>query len=72
MSCKSCGSENQGKFAAEMSVHFLGLENVDKPTVLVFPNLVVCVDCGITEFTMPENELRLLRKGPPSDLKTAY
>jgi hypothetical protein len=64
MACRSCGAENQAKFASEVSVHVLGLENVNKPTVLVFPRLLVCMDCGFTELTLAENELRLLGKGP--------
>jgi hypothetical protein len=71
MCCRSCGSENQTKFASEISVHILGLENVNKPTVFVFPGLLVCMDCGFTELTLAENELRLLGKRPASDVKAA-
>jgi hypothetical protein len=59
------------KFAAEMAVHILGLGNVDKPTVLVFPNPLVCMDCGFTELKMADDELRLLGKGPASDVEAA-
>jgi hypothetical protein len=62
MPCKSCGSANQKKFSAEMAIHFLGLENTDNPTVRVFPELVVCLDCAPTKFTVPEAELRELAK----------
>lgn len=62
MSCRSCGSESQSEFASEISVHVLGLENVDKPVVMVFPKLLTCMKCGLTEFTMPAAELRLLGK----------
>jgi hypothetical protein len=62
MACRSCGSKVPTEFAAEMSVHVLGLENVDKSTVLIFPRLLVCMNCGFTELTMAENELRLLGK----------
>lgn len=71
MSCMSCGSENQTEFASEISVHLLGLENVDKPAVMIFPRLLTCIDCGFTEFRMPEDELRLLTKQPASDVKRA-
>jgi hypothetical protein len=63
MPCKSCGSINQSKFTAEMGIHFLGLKNLDKPTVFVFPELIVCLDCGTSEFAVPEAELRQLAKG---------
>ena len=71
MSCVSCGSENQTEFASEISVHIVGLENVDKPPVMIFPRLLTCIDCGYTEFKMPKNELRLLTRGPASNVEAA-
>ena len=72
MACRSCGSKDQTEFGAEIGVHSLGLENVDKPIILVFPRLLVCMNCGFTELTMSKNELRLLGKGPARDgLKAA-
>ena len=62
MPCKSCGSANQKKFTAEMGIHFFGLGNIDKPTVWVFPEVIVCLDCGTAEFAVPEAELRQLAK----------
>ena len=63
MPCKSCGSANQSKFAGEIGIHFPGLQNLDKPVVWVFPEIVVCLDCGTSEFAVPEVERRLLAKG---------
>jgi hypothetical protein len=63
MSCKCCGSVNQRKLRGEIGIHFPGLKNIDKPVVWVFPELVVCLDCGIAEFAVPEAELRELAKG---------
>jgi len=63
MACRSCGSTNQTEFTAEIDIHLPGLKNLDKPTVLVFPRLVVCLDCGFTQFTLPETELRYLAQG---------
>jgi hypothetical protein len=65
MKCKSCSSENQRKFSSEIIVHFAGLKNLDTPPVFVFPKLVVCLDCGFTEFAMPEAEVRQLGEGAP-------
>jgi hypothetical protein len=62
MPCKSCGSVNQSKFTAEMGIHFPGLKNIDEPVAWVFPELVVCLDCGTAEFAVPEAELRQLAK----------
>jgi len=60
MPCKSCGSLNQNKFTAEMGIHFRGLKNIDKPVVWIFPELIVCLNCGTTEFVVPEPALRQL------------
>jgi len=46
-----------------MCVHFPELKNIDKPVVWVFPELVVCLDCGSEEFAVPEAKLRVLVKG---------
>jgi len=62
MPCKSCGSVDQSKFSGEMCIHFPGLKNIDKPVVWVFPEVVVCLNCGTAQFAVPETELRLLAK----------
>ncbi len=63
MPCKSCQSENQSMFSGEIAIHFPGLKGLDKPIVWVFPKLVICLNCGFTEFLVPESELRLLADG---------
>jgi|GEM_PF-1658325 hypothetical protein len=63
MPCKSCGSINQSKFTGEIGIHFPGLKNIDKPVVWVFPEIVVCLNCGTAEFAVPEAELPRLAKG---------
>jgi len=63
MPCRSCGSVNRSKFLAEVCIHFPGLKNIGKHVLWVFPELVVCLDCGTAEFTVPEAELRQLAEG---------
>lgn len=63
MPCKSCASVNQSKFTAEMAIHFRGLKNIDKPIVWVFPEIVICLNCGTAEFAVPEAKLRQLARG---------
>jgi hypothetical protein len=46
-----------------MGIHFPSLKNIEKPVVWVFPELVVCLDCGTAEFPVPESELRRLADG---------
>jgi len=62
MRCGSCGSGSLSHFPAEISIHFHGLKNIDRPQVMVFPQLLVCLACGIARFAVPETELRLLLK----------
>jgi hypothetical protein len=69
MQCKACGSHNQTEFNAEINVHFPGLKNVDRPAVLVFPKLLLCLDCGFTEFTLSESELHLLDETQVSEMQ---
>jgi hypothetical protein len=66
MACRSCGSRNQTRCGAEINIYFPGRGGLDKPAVLAFPKIVgivVCLDCGVTEFTLQEAELRLLGEG---------
>ena len=72
MPCK-CGSANQLKgLAGEMGIHFRGLTNIDKPTVWVFPELVVCSNCGIAQFVVPEDVLTELRGLSKDDAAAAW
>jgi len=66
MSCKSCLSEHQSNLSGEIAVHFPGFKGLDKPIVWVFPKLLVCLNCGFTEFAIPETELLVLRAGTDS------
>ena len=63
MSCKRCHSDRQSVFNGEIAIHFRGLEGLDKPIVWVFQETVVWLDCGFTEFTVPERELQVLSQG---------
>jgi hypothetical protein len=58
--------ESQKKFSAETNIHFPGFEGLTKPTVWVFPEIVVCLDCGLAEFCIPETELRSLAQSTGS------
>ena len=58
MACERCSSENQRTFNTEMNIHFPGWNGLEKPTVMVFSELIVCLNCGFAEFSVPEAELR--------------
>jgi hypothetical protein len=60
MFCRSCQSTNQSKFPSEVNIHFPGRNNLTKPCVWAFPELVICLDCGFLESRVEDAELRLL------------
>jgi hypothetical protein len=63
VTCKSCQKDNHGSFGGEVAIHYPGLEGLDKPIVWVFPKILVCLECGVAEFHIPDEELRKLAKG---------
>jgi hypothetical protein len=67
VTCSRCGSDSQSTLNGEVAIHFPGLQGLDKPIVWVFPRFVVCLQCGLTEFTVPEKELRVLVQGTPAE-----
>jgi hypothetical protein len=62
MPCPFCTSSNQRVFAAEVNIRFPGLINAGESGVLVFPRLLVCLDCGSSTFATPPSELGRLAK----------
>ena len=60
LACGRCSSERLRKFGAEMNIHFPGYEGLSKPPVWVFPEVMVCLDCGHADFSIPESELQRL------------
>jgi len=62
MPCRSCGSNKHATFGAEINIHIPGMRNLDEPPVLVFPKLLICLDCGFAECTIPVNALPHLTK----------
>jgi hypothetical protein len=66
MACKECGSVRQKKLSAEINLHFPGIEGLDKPTVWVFPEVVVCLNCGFAKFSIQKPELRRIDEGSAS------
>jgi hypothetical protein len=48
-------------FTAEMNIHFPGRENLDTPTVWVFPPVTICLHCGCADFVVHGEPLQKLR-----------
>jgi hypothetical protein len=62
MFCKFCTSPNNAELTAEIMIHFRGLMHLQNPGVLTFSTVSVCLDCGSTQFTIPDTELELLKE----------
>ena len=60
MSCQRCESLQARTFTAEINIHFPGYEGLAKPSVWVFPQILVCLECGAAQFSIPEMELQRL------------
>jgi hypothetical protein len=63
MACQLCASDNEAEFTSEMNIHFRGLTNIDNPGVMVFPKVLICLDCGGSRFSTPQAELSQLARG---------
>jgi len=61
MACFSCRSENVKAFTSEINIHFPGKANLTK-SILAFPKLLVCLDCGLADVLLSEEELRQLKE----------
>ena len=64
MVCKACHSDHLREYPAEINIQFPGKENLNKPSIWVFPKLLVCLACGFTESRIPNTELRSLADDP--------
>ena len=60
MPCQTCHSANTREYTAEINIHFPGRKGLDIPTVWAFPRLSVCLDCGFTQYKIPDAELKTL------------
>jgi len=70
MHCVKCGSDRLREFWSEIAIHLSRRENLDKPHVFLFPKVIVCLDCGLSEFSIAEPELgRIAREAslPPKN-----
>jgi len=39
-----------GTFSGEVAIHIPGLEGQNEPTVWVFPQILLCLNCGVAQF----------------------
>ena len=72
MFCRSCSSERVAEFATEMVIHLSGTENLGMPGVMMFPKVLVCLDCGFSEFIVPESALASLARNTEENAVAMY
>jgi len=58
--CPSCSSKNHRKFNGELALHFPGLKGLDKPIVWAFPEVLICLNCGLAAFALEDAPLQEL------------
>jgi hypothetical protein len=58
--CTSCSSRNRRKLNAEIGFHFPGFQGLDKPLVLAFPEVLICLNCGFAVFALADDPLKEL------------
>lgn len=60
--CPSCSSKKQRRFNGELALHFPGLEGLNKPIVWAFPEILLCLDCGVAIMTLDNDPLTEVRQ----------
>jgi hypothetical protein len=63
MGCKNCQSSQLKVFQGEVSLVFPGIRRIHQASVYFCPQILICLDCGASEFFISAQELELLRKG---------
>jgi hypothetical protein len=59
----ACGADQQESFRAEIAIHHSGKkDNKSACALFVFPDVMVCLNCGNAQFKVPAPELGLLVK----------
>jgi hypothetical protein len=60
--CNSCASDNLAEFDSEVNIHFPGSRKLEKPSIFVFPKIIVCLNCGSLRSNLSPEETRALKK----------
>jgi len=60
--CNSCASDNLAEFDSEVNIHFPGSRGLEKPSIFVFPKIIVCLNCGSMRSNLSLEETTTLQK----------
>jgi hypothetical protein len=67
--CKSCASSNLRELRSEICVHLPAFVSLNKDPFFIFPKLIVCAECGFSEFIFPEAQLFAVRECTKHDVR---
>ena len=67
--CKSCASGNLKELRSEICIHLPWFESSNREPLFIFPKLIVCAECGFSEFLFPETQLRTVRECIENDVR---
>lgn len=62
MACRVCHSENMQRLEAELTASLPSLSGLKVPPIYICKNILVCLDCGFAELTIPSTDLLPLKK----------
>jgi hypothetical protein len=62
--CPVCASSELFVFKGEIGLAYPQLSDVHKEPLLVYADVVVCTDCGIAQFLIPQSQRESITPGP--------
>ena len=63
VTCRECSSDMLKDFDGELGIHFSDRKSLDKPSLLLYPKLKVCLKCGHAEFIVSDTQIEELENG---------
>ncbi len=57
MACTVCLSRNQVEMNTEINIHYSGPADYGDPGIFLYPKVMVCLDCGVSQFIVGEDDL---------------
>ena len=62
MACRSCKSDKQTELLSEICIHQPRELESNKPHIMASPKLLLCLNCGFTEFAITNEQLNNLTR----------
>ena len=66
MTCRSCASDYHTEVEAEINLHFPKSDGLGYADMLIFRPVLLCLHCGLAEFTIADQELKRPAAGDSS------